>query len=442
MAIDPRATALSRFGLGARPGDLALIGADVRAALRAEIADPNAAVISALQLPDSVAALKNVRDRQQMRRANQPVPKGERNPMLDEYGARIARARQAQIGFAERLAAFWANHFAIETDASGIVRGLAGPYEREAIRPHILGRFEDLLLAATQHPAMLAYLNNATSIGPDSKAGLRRHKGLNENHAREIMELHTIGVDGGYDQADVIALAKVLTGWSFGQSEKQPKIFGRFTFRKQAHEPGPQTVMGVSYSQPGIGQGRAALSALAHSKATAQHIAGKLARHFVADTPPQDLVDTLARTFDDTQGDLHAVSTALIEADAAWAAPPQKLRTPQEFVWATVRALDLKLKPALAQRSLAALGQPLWNPPSPEGFHDDAATWLAPDAMTNRLDFAQLVSQQAQVDDPRLLAADLFGAALSDNTRQAIERAESPQQGTALLLMSPEFQRR
>jgi uncharacterized protein (DUF1800 family) len=442
MANTDSVTAFSRFGLGPRQGDLARIGSDPRGALKAEIADPQVAVIHDKDLPDTVAALTAVRDRQKARKAGTVDKATMAKPLLAEYRARIAQARRAEIGFGERLAAFWANHFAIESGAGAIERGLAGAYEREAIRPHILGRFEDLLLAATRHPAMLAYLNNATSIGPDSKAGKRRDRGLNENHAREIMELHTIGVDGGYTQADVIALAKILTGWSFGQNEKQPKRFGRFAFNPRAHEPGAETLMGVTYSQAGEKQGEAALAFLAQAPATASHIAGKLVRHFVADTPPQGLVDRLAGVFTDTGGDLKAVAVALVDADEAWQAPASKLRTPQEFLWAAVRALDAKLPPQLAQRSLAALGQPLWNPPSPAGFHDDTATWLAPDAMTNRLDAAQLLAQRTDVDDPRLLAADLFGDALSTNTKQAIARAESPQQGLSLLLMSPEFQRR
>ena len=330
-------------------------------------ADPHVAAIHGKDLPDTVAALTAVRDRQMARKAGTADKDKMARPMLIEYRARIAQAKRAEIGFGERLAAFWANHFAIESDAGAIERGLAGAYEREAIRPNILGKFEDLLLAATRHPAMLAYLNNATSIGPDSPQGKRTGKGLNENHARELMELHTVGVDAGYTQADVTSFAKVLTGWTFGQGENDPEHYGRFVFRKQAHEPGPQTVMGKVYPQKGVDQGLAVIADLCASPATATHIATQFARYFVADAPDPALVKTLATTFTKTHGDLKALTLALLDAPAAWAAPAQKLRTPQEFLWAAVRALDLDVQPNLVNRTLTDLGEPLWNPPSPQG---------------------------------------------------------------------------
>src|SRR3569833_4038293 len=277
MAHMPSATtssyvALQRFGLGARPGDLTAIAGDPRGAVLTEIA-PIAALIADAALPDTVAALSQLRQIQAARKAakkdaptmpddTSPVsdaapamddmaPAGKRkpkralpdgmdkpgNPLAPEIAARLDAALSAQVGFAERWAMFWANHFAVESDSNQLVRWTAGPYDREAIRPHVFGRYADLLYAATQHPAMLRYLNNATSIGPDSKAGNKRDKGLNENRARELMELHTIGVDAGYTQADVTSLATVLTGWAFGQNPDQPERFGRFFFTANAHEP-------------------------------------------------------------------------------------------------------------------------------------------------------------------------------------------------------------
>lgn len=485
--------AYSRFGLGPRPGDSGRLAGSARAALAAEIADPAALLLEDATLPDSVAAFMQVRELQMARKllreqampaapadsaaAAPPAPpasmdagmQGEVVPgmapaqpavaasgkvsvpgvmapqdlMLAEIAARLERVKAAEIGFGERLVAFWANHFAVQANVNEVVRGLAGAFEREAIRPHVLGRFADMLRSVTQHPAMLVSLNNATSIGPGSPQGVRSGKGLNENHARELMELHTVGVDAGYTQADVTSLARVLTGWTFGQNPKQAEEFGRFVFHKQAHEPGPQTVMGKAYAQAGVEQGEAVLADLAASPATAKHIALKLARHFIADVPDPAVVAQLAETFVRTRGDLKAVTLALIDAPAAWAAPAAKLRTPQEFLWSSVRALGLDLKPGFVVRSLADLGQPLWTPPSPEGFKDDAATWLAPDAMTTRVDTAELMAGQAKsIGDPGQLAADLFGSALSDDTRTAIDRAESRGQALALLLMSPEFQRR
>src|SRR6185312_11487175 len=263
-----------------------------------------------------------------------------------------------------------------------------------AIRPYVLGNFTDMTLAVTQHPAMLLSLNNVTSIGPDSPQGKRSSKGLNENHARELMELHTVGVDAGYTQADVTNFAKVLTGWTFGQGENDPEHYGRFIFRRQAHEPGPQTVMGKVYPQKGVDQGLAVIADLCASPATATHIATKFARYFVADAPDPALVKTLAETFSKTHGNLKAMTLALLGAPSAWTAPPDKLRTPQEFLWAAVRALDLDVQPNLVNRTLADLGEPLWNPPSPQGFKDDTATWLAPDAMTTRVDTAEVFASR------------------------------------------------
>ena len=357
-----------------------------------------------------------------------------------ELPARLARVAEAKPGFAERLVAFWTNHFAIEADNGGVVRTLVGPFEREAIRPHILGSFEELLFAATRHPAMLVYLNNATSVGPDSKAGQRREAGLNENHARELMELHTLGVDGGYTQADVTSLARILTGWSVGRNKSEE--LGKFLFRGQAHEPGAQALLGQEFGEKGIRQGEAALRLLAYHPATARHLATKLARHFVADTPPPALVDRLAQSFIDSKGDLAAVSRTLLEADESWAAPAEKLRSPQEYLWAGLRALRLKPKPGQVTKALQSLGQPLMNPPSPAGFSDLTSTWLAPDAMTTRLDVAQELAATAGDLDPREVADAVLGPLLGAETKLTIERAESPTQGLALLLMSPEFQRR
>ncbi|WP_375450484.1 DUF1800 family protein [uncultured Devosia sp.] len=449
-------TAFSRFGLGARIGDLASM-ADPLDAVLAEIDDASTALAQNNELPDSATLYAMVRQGQTERRRQRQA--GQQSSEMDaaemdqalsplqlmqtETRQKLRAARQARIGFAERLVAFWTNHFAVEAGANQLVRGLAGSFEREAIRPHIFGRFADMALAATQHPAMLIYLNNAVSFGPQSRLGERRARGLNENHARELMELHTLGVDGGYTQADVTAFANVLTGWSIGTQPRQGERYGRFTFRREAHEPGPQTVLGKIYDQDGVAQGKAVLADFVASPATAQHIATKFARHFVADMPDPALVDRLVDNFIQSGGDLKALATCLVTDQVAWSAPASKIRTPQEFIWSAVRALDLTLPPRQVLRLLADLGQPLWDPPSPEGFKDDVATWLAPDAMTNRLDAADLMAARAKgPDDPREFAEAILGDALSPATATAIERAESRAQGLALMLMSPEFQRR
>ena len=238
--------------------------------------------------------------------------------------ARFQHATLAEVGFVERLVAFWSNHFCISANKGEPARIWAGAFEREAIRPHVLGRFADMLRAVEQHPAMLFFLDNQQSLGPNSRAGINRKRGLNENLAREIMELHTLGVGGGYTQADVTSLARIITGWTFAGPQGLMAPPGSFAFNANAHEPGAQTLLGKTYEDNGLAQGEAALNDLARHPSTAKFIATKLARHFVADDPPLRLVERLADTFRKTDGDLAAVSRALVDADEAWSAPLDK----------------------------------------------------------------------------------------------------------------------
>jgi uncharacterized protein (DUF1800 family) len=359
-----------------------------------------------------------------------------------EIEVRFEIASKLRVGFSERLVDFWSNHFTVEADKGQRMRAMIGCFEREAIRPHVLGRFRDMLFAAMKHPAMLLYLDNYRSVGPKSIYGVGTREGLNENLAREAMELHTIGVDGGYTQADVTNFARVLTGWTIFPL-RDPETPGEFYFSAMRHEPGAKTVLGQTYEPNGVHQGEAVLDALARHPATARHVARRFATSFVADTPPPALVDRLAKVFQDTDGDLAALARALVEADESWSTPPGKLRSPREFVVAATRCLNLDFEGRNMARVLKAFGQEPWNPTSPQGFAITSADWLAPDAMTNRLDFAELAAGRASADiDPRPLVGDLFGDTVSRDTREAVERAESPRQGLALLLMSPEFQRR
>ena len=249
-----------------------------------------------------------------------------------EAMARFSAQLKAGSGFVERLVAFWSNHFAVSVAKGQGLRATAGAFEREAIRPHVLGKFSDLLIAVESHPAMIFYLDNQRSIGPGSNAGRFDGKGLNENLAREILELHTLGVDGGYAQPDVTALARIITGWSFAEAGSETGEPGAFLFKANWHEPGVHNLLGKNYPQAGRAQGEAALRDLARHPSTARHIATKLARHFVADAPPPDLVDALAKAFRDSDGDLAVVTAALVTHDRAWSAPPTKIRDPNEFV--------------------------------------------------------------------------------------------------------------
>jgi uncharacterized protein (DUF1800 family) len=358
--------------------------------------------------------------------------------------ARLQRAVLADCGFAERLVAFWSNHFCISANKGELARIWAGSFEREAIRPHVLGRFGDMLKAVEQHPAMLFFLDNQQSLGPDSRAGQNRKRGLNENLAREIMELHTLGVGGGYTQEDVTSLARIITGWTFAGRQGQLGAPGSFAFNANAHQPGPQALLGKTYEAGGIAQGEAALADIARHPSTAKFIAGKFARHFVADDPPPALVARLQDTFARTDGDLKALALVLVDSDEAWKAPLSKMRSPYEFLVAAGR-LQARVPddPGFYLNGLNVLGQPLWAPSGPNGFADTNAAWAAPEGMKLRLDLsAQIGSRIGNNVDPR----DLLELAVADEasveTRRTIEHAESRQQALALLLMSPEFQRR
>jgi uncharacterized protein (DUF1800 family) len=371
-------------------------------------------------------------------------PRIEQRLFRAEALARFHKQVNAGAGLAERLVVFWSNHFCVSRSKSQLVNVSAGPFEREAIRPHVLGRFSDMLKAVEQHPAMLAYLDNQQSIGPNSQAGRNRNKGLNENLAREILELHTLGVGSGYSQNDVTNLARIITGWTFAGREGRLGEPGTFVFVPNWHEPGSHMLLNKSYSQDGVRQGEVALSDIARHPATATHVAAKLARHFVADAPPQALVAKLAKVFADSDGDLKAVALALIDDDGSWAPEMTKVRTPYEFLIAGARAIGQAPEdPGPFIGALIAMGMGLWQPPGPNGFADTAATWASPEGMKVRLDISAQIAQRVKdLGDPLSVLDTVAGVAASAETRQAISRAESRPQALAILFMSPEFQRR
>ena len=380
--------------------------------------------------------------------AQTPPPKPPESPEARAYRtealARLEKACAAPIGFGERWVAFWSNHFCVSISKSNLVHVSAGAFEREAIRPHALGRFVDMLVAVEQHPAMLHFLDNQNSIGPDSKAAKNRKAGLNENLAREILELHTMGVGSGYSQADVTALARVITGWSSVGAQGKLGEPGTFVFNANAHQPGPETVLGRVYAQTGVDQGQAALGDIAATPATAQHIARKLAKAFVADDPDPKLVAGLAKVFSDTGGDLSALAKALIMSPEAWAAPAGKIRNPWEWLVASNRALGQSPNdPGRALNALRLLGQPLWQPAGPNGFSDDTSAWLSPEGLKTRVEVAaQFAKQVKDVPNPVALTEAILGPGASADTRQTIARAETPEQAYALLILAPEFMRR
>ncbi len=478
MAADPKAEAalaLHRFGLGPRAGSIAVIASDPRGALLAELDRAGAGRIGNGDLLTSGTAARVAFAYQQAQRAarqaeraaqqaNAPSSGGSppemkdqsatppapmRNPgpgvpqqiYLSEAKARINAALDAEIGFVERLVWFWSNHFCVSAD-KGNVRPICGAYEREVIRANVLGRFSDMLLAVESHPAMLIYLDNARSIGPDSIAGLRQKRGLNENLAREILELHTLGVRTVYTQEDVTRFANVITGWTFVPFRQDPVRGGEFEFNPRMHQPGAQTVIGRSYPDAGVQQGRDVLAMLARHPATAKHVAAKLARHFVADEPPPALVERLAKRFLATQGDLKEVAKAMVAAPEAWEAPRAKLKRPGEWVVGMLRAVGVTppdIGPVMQAHNL--LGEPLWRPSAPKGFADESAPWL--DGLAQRLDIANQFARRVGAEaDPREVFEQALAPLASSETRQAVLRAESRPQALALMFMAPEFQRR
>lgn len=386
---------------------------------------------------------------------------------LNMVAARTNAALVTSAPFVERMCHFWANHFAVSADKLTVI-GLAGLLEFDAIRPNVLGRFTDMLMAVERHPAMLLYLDQAQSIGPESRAaqlgGRARRRaqanpqrqrprlGLNENLAREIMELHTLGVHGGYSQADVTEFARAMTGWTVGGLARGPaRRFigasgapGDFQFVAAIHEPGPRTIMGRRYAGEGEAQARAVLEDLARHPATARHLATKLARHFAGDEPPAAMVQRIERAWLTSGGDLPIVYRAIVDSPEAWAAAPAKFRTPWDWSLAALRAVGTReVQPQPAAGLMTQLGQPVWRPGSPAGFDDIDASWAGPDALMRRVEAAERIAgRTGDRIDARRLGPRLLPGALSDMTAQAIARAESPGQGLALLLVAPEFLRR
>ena len=386
------------------------------------------------------------------------VKRAFRRDVRDDYlaavNARTESALTAPAPFVERLVHFWSNHFAVSVQKPAVT-DLAGAFELEAIRPFVLGNFKDMLLAVEKHPAMLLYLDQAKSTGPNSRAAERltardpsKKRGLNENLAREILELHTLGVRSGYTQTDVTEFARALTGWSVaGTNDKDKNVIegdNGFAFRPQIHEPGSRTMMGKSYAQSNQAQAQAVLSDLANSPATARHIATQLAQHFVSDTPPSSLIDKLTSTFLSSGGNLTQVYHALIDAPEAWQPTPAKFKTPWEWLISSLRGLGhSNLDGINVAQMLNELGQPVWKPGSPAGYDDIADTWAAPNALLRRVEMAQrLAAPLGDKLDARTLADKLLLGAISSATLTQISRAESATTGLALLLVCPEFLRR
>ncbi len=447
-AMTNPALALNRFGLGARPDDTPPADPQRWLLTQLEAYDPLPPAWKPVPRTPALVDVWNT-----MQRGVRDAPEGQRSGIREAYlrdgsrhyqvavAARTTSALQTATPFVERLVHFWSNHFAVSVDKLLIV-GLAGSFEADAIRPNVLGRFEDLLLAVVRHPAMLLYLDQAQSTGPGSTMG-SRGRGLNENLAREILELHTLGVRSGYTQDDVRQFALALTGWTM-PGDAAAAGGATYRFVPALHEPGARTILGKSYPDGGEAQARAVIHDLVGAPATALQIAQKLARHFVADDPPLALVQRLADTFTRTGGNLSSVYRELIAAPEAWQTTTTKFKSPWDWSVSSLRALGRRsMEPAQAANLMTQLGQPVWRPGSPAGYSDIAATWAAPNALMRRVEVAQRLAQETgDAADARQLAPRVLPGALSPATATAIARAESGGTALALLLVSPDFLRR
>jgi len=458
------AIALNRLGLGARPGEFDRVRPNPRGWALAQIqndapqpsgsfpdTDQRMTQYLAYQDADASGTSSPGRNATDAREARQQARRQLSQDTAEEFLARARLGVTTDHGFAERWALFWANAFTVSAGkfAASV---FVGQYEREAIRPHVFGKFEDLALAAEQHPAMLLYLDQTRSVGPGSRAGLRRRTaGLNENLAREMLELHTVGAAAGYAQADVTELARALTGWSV-LSARDARLrtpaatehgADAFVFRAEVHEPGPRVVMGKVYPANGVEQGRAILRDLAAHPSTARRLSRRIATHFVADEPPPALVARLEHVWTSSGGNLAEVARALLSADETWAPEHSKVKTPYEFIVSAHRALHtLPDRIGSLRSALAGMGQPMFAAPSPEGWPDAAADWAGPNALVQRLNWARDTGEVSEIDDPVAIARQVLDARLSDRTRLAVARAESRAEAVTLFLMSPEFQRR
>jgi len=464
MSLYTAEIAVNRFGLGAKDGELDEAKADPQGWLLAQIkplaltrnfSDSQASIASVreyravkieqdkLQAQNKNAMANKLMDKEAML-ADEPVdPVKQLRRESNQKSMRLAMNTlghhiKTADSFQARLLDFFSNHFSV-TGTNFNMRAVAPTLEREAIAPHIAGHFADLLIAVEQHPAMLVYLNNEQSIGPDSRVGLKRkQRGLNENLAREILELHTLGVNSGYTQEDVKELAKAITGWSVSL---KPNDAG-FIFRRATHQPGKRSVVGKQYADAGVSQGEKILRDLAVHPATAAHMSFKIARHFIQDEPSDALVNALKKRWLETDGHLAEVFKAMVQHPHSWNNELQKIKNPREFLISACRACDAHfLKPQQLFDSLLIMGQAPFSAGSPAGFGDTSVTWDGAEALMSRIEWADQFVGKIKLPATAIAQFSL-GKHLSRDTQLMVKRAESRQQALALLLMSPEFQRR
>ncbi|GAB2575107.1 DUF1800 domain-containing protein [Ramlibacter solisilvae] len=458
---------LNRLGFGPRPGELDAVGKDPRGWMERQLRPQELALPATLiarldeskfTTPDPLPA---VRDYVQRIRENQkagaddskpenPVRLLVRSYQLPAVESRLFRALESPRQLEETMVDFWFNHFNV-FQGKGFLRMLAGHYEHSAIRPHAMGRFRDLLVATAHHPAMLYYLDNWQSVGPQGQA---RGRGLNENYARELMELHTLGVDGGYTQEDVTQLARMFTGWTFqgpfAQNMRPTGDYG-FVFNPRLHDNGDKTWMGQRVPARGKAEGDDALELLARHPATARHVSFKLAQYFVSDTPPAALVQKMAAAFLAQDGQIVPVLRVLFTSDEFWSGAnvATKFKTPYHYTLSALRAGGWRVATGLPLAvQLARQGMPLYGCPTPDGYKNTEVAWLSADAMAKRLDIAAQLGA-GRLGNERLIGVstvdelmDNLGPLVTPATRAMVSDRETPAAGLALALAGPGMMRR
>ena len=486
------AIAAHRFGFGPRPGDLAVIAGDPRGWVKDQLRRraPEPAAIAALPAaeddllaygrwlasrrlrngnPQAMEAAEEAGVSEEQMRAlslEDSFREAFRQRYITAVNARIIAAATSETPVIERLVHFWGNHFTVSA-LKPVAVALPPSFERDVARGHVQGRFAAMLTASCRHPGMIIYLDNAVSVGPNSVAGRTgrgaprapggngaRVRDINENLAREVLELHTMGVGAGYTQGDVQALAAILTGWTVDRPRPRDYLTDRvgtrrgdalFQFDEGLHEPGAKTLLGETYPEDGVAQGEAALTALARRPETARFLSFKLARHFLADDPPPAVTARMAQAYLDSDGDLPTTLEALVDSPEAWTAPLQKFRRPEDYLIALLRSLNLSALPeGAAIAALTTMGQRPYAAPGPDGWDDTEAGWIGADQIWKRVEYASALAERvARADVSALaLAEACLGPLTSAATRQALQRAESPAQALTLLFASPEMQRR
>ncbi len=456
----------NHFGLGLKPGELRYINSDPRGWLKSQLDNIDRLPATMQAVPPSSSAL--IGDGNWRRERRELARKGDQaavmaaqqeqnlanNKIFQQHNSlRLQTAIETTQPFAEHLLRFWSNHFtvAVSGGPKGVLRLIALPYENEAIRSKLAADFASLLLSVEQHPAMLIYLDNDTSFGPNSRVGRIRNRGLNENLAREILELHTLGVDGGYSQADVTSLAKMITGWTVMRRElndrdRNPGNLGEFRFLQPVHETGTHSLLKKDYIANGVRQGEAALVDIAQHPATARYVATRLVSHFVADAPPASAIEKIAAVFIQSEGSLPEIHAALVDLDEVWQGEQRKLKTPEELIISTARALNMNSRSNGSAQIFNSMSRTLnvfnhypFTATSPAGWPDDAEHWGSPDALLKRIEWVnQIAGNIGNRVDPDSLAREILPE--NEALQQALSRAESRSQGLALLLASPDFQ--